>query len=36
MRSVLIWSGDGEPPDSEHEPSHVIRAIPEILDLLAS
>ena len=35
MRSVLIWSGDGEPPSSEHEPSHVIRAIPEILDLLA-
>ena len=32
MRSVLIWSGDGEPPESEHEPSHVIRAIPEILD----
>ncbi len=35
MRSVLIWSGNGEPPDSDHEPAHVIRAIPEILDLLA-
>jgi len=34
MRSVLIWSGEGEPPDSEHEPTHVIRTIPEILPLL--
>jgi 2-haloalkanoic acid dehalogenase type II len=34
MRSVLIWSGDGEPPETDHAPAHVIRAIPEILDLL--
>jgi 2-haloalkanoic acid dehalogenase type II len=34
MRSVLIWSGEGEPPESEHEPQHVIRSIPQILDLL--
>jgi putative hydrolase of the HAD superfamily len=34
MRSVLIWSGGSEPPESEHEPAHVIRSIPEILDLL--
>lgn len=34
MRSVLVWSGDGEPPESDHQPAHVIRAIPEILDLL--
>lgn len=35
MRSVLIWSGDGEPLEGEHEPAHVIRSIPEILPLLA-
>jgi HAD superfamily hydrolase (TIGR01509 family) len=35
MRSVLIWNGDGEPPYADHRPAHVIRAIPEILDLLA-
>ena len=34
IRSVLIWSGEGEPPETDHEPAHVIRSIPEILDLL--
>jgi 2-haloalkanoic acid dehalogenase type II len=34
MRSVLIWSAEGEPPQSDHQPAHVIRSIPEILDLL--
>jgi 2-haloalkanoic acid dehalogenase type II len=34
MRSVLIWNGEGEPPEADHRPAHVIRAIPEILDLL--
>ena len=34
MRSVLIWSGDAEPPVVDERPAHVIRAIPEILDLL--
>jgi 2-haloalkanoic acid dehalogenase type II len=34
MRSVLIWTGEGEPPDADARPRHVIRAIPEILDLL--
>jgi 2-haloalkanoic acid dehalogenase type II len=34
MRSVLIWSGEGEVPEADHRPAHVIRAIPEILDLL--
>lgn len=34
MRSVLIWSGEGEPPEVEDRPAHVIRAIPELLTLL--
>jgi putative hydrolase of the HAD superfamily len=36
LRSVLIWSNsDREPPDGEHRPHHVIRQIPELLNLLA-
>ncbi len=35
LRSVLIWHCDGvEPPDREPRPRHVIRRIPELLDLL--
>ena len=35
MRSVLIWSrSDTEPPDSPAPPRHVIRSIPEILDIV--
>jgi putative hydrolase of the HAD superfamily len=36
LRSVLIWSdSDRQPPDGEHRPRHVIRQIPEVLDLIA-
>jgi 2-haloalkanoic acid dehalogenase type II len=35
MRSVLIWSGEGEPPEADAQPAHVIRRIPEVLDLLS-
>jgi putative hydrolase of the HAD superfamily len=35
LRSVLIWNRDDtEPPAGEVVPDHVIRRIPEILDLL--
>jgi putative hydrolase of the HAD superfamily len=36
MRSVLIWHRDDKPPpaDVAVKPHHVIREIPEILDLL--
>ncbi len=36
MRSVLLWHRDDRPPpDLEPRPHHVIRHIPDILDLLA-
>lgn len=31
MRSVLIWSAAGEPPEVDEAPAHVIREIPELL-----
>jgi putative hydrolase of the HAD superfamily len=35
LRSVLIWSDpDRAPPAGEHQPRHVIRQIPEVLDLI--
>jgi 2-haloalkanoic acid dehalogenase type II len=35
MRSVLIWHRDDKPPPSDGiEPDHVIREIPELLDLI--
>jgi putative hydrolase of the HAD superfamily len=35
LRSVLIWSTlDREPPAGEHRPLHVIRQIPEVVDLV--
>jgi len=35
LRSVLIWSDpEREPRIGEHQPQHVIRRIPELLDLL--
>ncbi len=35
MRSVLIWSRtDTDPPDSPAVPRHVIRDIPELLDIV--
>ena len=35
LRSVLIWSDpEREPPIGEHQPKHVIRRIPELLELL--
>jgi len=35
LRSVLIWHRDDKPPpDGEVAPSHVIRRIPEVLELL--
>ena len=35
MRSVLIWSrSDTDPPDSSTQPRHVIRSIPEFLDIV--
>jgi putative hydrolase of the HAD superfamily len=35
LRSVLIWSDpDREPTIGEHQPKHVIRRIPELLELL--
>ena len=35
LRSVLIWSRPGtDPPDSPTPPQHVIRSIPEILDII--
>ena len=35
MRSVLIWSRpDTDPPDSPTSPLHVIRSIPEVLDIV--
>jgi putative hydrolase of the HAD superfamily len=36
LRSVLIWSdAEREPTIGEHAPQHVIRRIPELLDLLS-
>jgi putative hydrolase of the HAD superfamily len=36
LRSVLIWSDpEREPTFSDHRPQHVIRRIPELLDLIA-
>jgi putative hydrolase of the HAD superfamily len=36
LRSVLIWSDSGrQPPDGKHRPRHVIRQIPEVLDLVS-
>jgi putative hydrolase of the HAD superfamily len=35
LQSVLIWSDpEREPTIGEHQPKHVIRRIPEVLDLL--
>jgi len=35
LRSVLIWNReDREPPSDAHRPQHVIRRIPDLLDLL--
>ena len=35
MRSVLIWSRpDTEPPDSPATPRHIIRSIPELLNIV--
>ena len=35
LRSVLLWHRDDrEPPDAEPKPHHVIREIPQVLDLL--
>jgi 2-haloalkanoic acid dehalogenase type II len=35
LRSVLLWHRqDKEPPDREPQPRHVIRRIPDLLDLL--
>jgi 2-haloalkanoic acid dehalogenase type II len=35
LRSVLLWHReDKEPPDTEPRPRHVIRRIPDLLDLL--
>jgi putative hydrolase of the HAD superfamily len=35
LRSVLIWSDpEREPTIGEHQPKHVIRRIPELLQLL--
>jgi 2-haloalkanoic acid dehalogenase type II len=35
LRSVLIWSdAEREPTIGEHQPRHVIRRIPELLDLI--
>jgi len=35
MRSVLLWHRDDkDPPDREPRPRHVIRCIPDLLDLL--
>jgi 2-haloalkanoic acid dehalogenase type II len=35
MRSVLVWHREDRPPPNEGvQPTHVIRSIPEILDLL--
>lgn len=37
LRSVLLWHrGDRPPPDEGVRPRHVIRAIPEVLELLES
>ncbi len=36
LRSVLIWSDpEREPTTGEHKPHHVIRKIPELLELLS-
>ncbi len=36
LRSVLLWHRvDRDPPDGEPRPHHVIRRIPEILDLVS-
>ena len=36
MHSVLIWSqADTDPPDTHAKPQHVIRHIPELLDIAA-
>jgi 2-haloalkanoic acid dehalogenase type II len=36
LRSVLIWSdAEREPTIGEHKPQHVIRRIPELLDLIS-
>lgn len=35
MRSVLIWSqSDTDPPDAHAKPQHVVRHIPELLDIV--
>jgi len=35
LRSVLIWADpDRAPPVEEHQPRHVIRQIPEVLELI--
>jgi len=37
IRSVLLWHrSDREPPDQEPQPNHVIRSIPQVLDLVAA
>jgi putative hydrolase of the HAD superfamily len=36
LRSVLLWHRDDRDPGGETKPRHVIRQIPEILDLLAT
>ncbi len=36
MHSVLIWSqSDRDPPHTQTKPQHVIRHIPELLDIAA-
>lgn len=34
MRSVLLWHRDDKPPPADPAPHHVIRRIPELLDLV--
>jgi len=35
MQSVLIWSSaDSEPSSGEDRPRHVIRRIPDLIDLM--
>ena len=36
MRSVLLWHrADRQPPSTDSPPHHIIRRIPELLELLA-
>ncbi len=36
LQSVLIWSDlDREPPSGEHQPRHIIRHIPSLLELVS-